>query len=72
MLAVFDTEKEVVLVMEYANGGELFDHVNSSSSSNSACCSYISTGGLCEHEARKIFRQLVSAVHYLHKVMTHR
>jgi serine/threonine protein kinase len=41
--------------MEYASGGELYD--------------YVSTyGSLPEPEARRIFRQIVSAVLYCHKV----
>lgn len=41
--------------MEYASGGELYD--------------YVSTyGSLPEAEARRIFRQITSAVLYCHKV----
>lgn len=41
--------------MEYADGGELYDFISS-------------RGKLCEKEARKLFRQIVSAVHHLHEV----
>lgn len=41
--------------MEYASGGELYD--------------YVSTyGSLPESEARRIFRQITSAILYCHKV----
>ena len=41
--------------MEYASGGELYDYINGKQ-------------GLCEEEARGFFRQIASAVHYLHMV----
>lgn len=41
--------------MEYANGGELYDYVSKN-------------GSLAEPEARRIFRQITSAVLYCHKV----
>jgi serine/threonine-protein kinase HSL1 (negative regulator of Swe1 kinase) len=41
--------------MEYASGGELYDHVSKH-------------GSLPESEARRIFRQITSAVLYCHKV----
>ena len=40
--------------MEYANGGELYDYVSKN-------------GSLPEAEARRIFRQITSAVLYCHK-----
>lgn len=54
-LAVFENKEKIILVMEYASGGELYD--------------YVSTfGSLPESEARRIFRQITSAVLYCHKV----
>ena len=41
--------------MEYASGGELYDYCNDKQ-------------GLYDDEARKFFRQIISAVHYLHTV----
>eukprot|EP00043_Microstomoeca_roanoka_P008382 m.80713 g.80713 ORF g.80713 m.80713 type:complete len:643 (+) comp14218_c1_seq2:357-2285(+) len=50
---VIETEDRYFLVLEYAPGGELFD--------------YIVTRSRCkEDEARFFFRQIVSAVHYMH------
>lgn len=40
--------------MEYASGGELYDYLNERKR-------------IPESEARGIFRQIVSAVHFLHK-----
>ncbi|KJE91120.1 5'-AMP-activated protein kinase catalytic subunit alpha-1 [Capsaspora owczarzaki ATCC 30864] len=51
---VIETSKHVVLVLEYMPGGELFDHI-------------VARQRLSEHEARKIARQLASALHYCHK-----
>lgn len=51
---VFENQDKIVLVMEWANGGELYDHINDKR-------------GLYDDEARKFFRQIASAVHYLHK-----
>ncbi|KAJ3308698.1 hypothetical protein HDV04_000954, partial [Boothiomyces sp. JEL0838] len=51
---MIDSEEDVYLVMEYARGGELLDYV-------------ISKRVLQENEARKLFRQLVSAVDYIHQ-----
>ena len=41
--------------MEYASGGELYDYLNRMKR-------------IPESQARAIFRQIVSAVHFLHKV----
>jgi len=43
--------------MEYASGGELYDYVSKN-------------GSLSEQEARRIFRQITSAVLYCHKVIS--
>lgn len=44
------------MVLEYASGGDLFDHIMNSSQK----C-------LPEHKARPIFHQVVQAVHHLHR-----
>ncbi|CAO4373796.1 unnamed protein product [Caenorhabditis nigoni] len=51
---VFENKDKIILVMEYSSGGELYDYV-------SRC------GSLPEAEARRIFRQITSAVLYCHK-----
>ncbi len=43
----------LVIVQEYVSGGELFDYL-------------VMKGSLSENEARKVFRQLLSAVKYCH------
>lgn len=52
---VFENKDKIILVMEYANGGELYDYVSK-------------FGSLPESESRRIFRQITSAVLYCHKV----
>ena len=47
----------MVLVMEYAAGGELYDYLSEKKV-------------LSESEARRIFRQVASACYYCHKVRT--
>uniref|UniRef100_A0AC35G5Y9 Protein kinase domain-containing protein n=1 Tax=Panagrolaimus sp. PS1159 TaxID=55785 RepID=A0AC35G5Y9_9BILA len=51
---VFENKDKIILVMEYASGGELYDYVSKN-------------GSLPEGEARRIFRQITSAVLYCHK-----
>ncbi|KAK0064239.1 NUAK family SNF1-like kinase 2, partial [Biomphalaria pfeifferi] len=51
---VFEKKDKIVLVMDYAQGGELYDYLNK-------------MGQLSEPEARRIFRQIVSAIHYCHQ-----
>ncbi|XP_015588740.1 serine/threonine-protein kinase SIK3 isoform X2 [Cephus cinctus] len=51
---VMETEKMIYLVTEYAPGGEIFDHL-------------VRNGRMAEPEARRVFRQIVQAVHYLHQ-----
>ncbi|KAI6207147.1 Protein kinase domain-containing protein [Aphelenchoides besseyi] len=51
---VFENKDKIILVMEYASGGELYDYVSK-------------FGSLAEAEARRIFRQITSAVLYCHK-----
>ncbi|XP_077273485.1 nuak family kinase 1 isoform X4 [Temnothorax americanus] len=51
---VFENREKMVLVMEYAAGGELYDYLSERKV-------------LGEHEARRIFRQIATAVFYCHK-----
>eukprot|EP00041_Stephanoeca_diplocostata_P020062 m.440212 g.440212 ORF g.440212 m.440212 type:complete len:472 (-) comp21465_c0_seq6:183-1598(-) len=53
MLEVIDTDDVLYLVLEFVPGGDLFDYV-------------IKHKRLLEHEARKMFRQILSAVEYCH------
>ncbi|NXW55797.1 MELK kinase, partial [Eurystomus gularis] len=50
---VMETRTKIFLVLEYCPGGELFDYI-------------ISKHHLSEDEARVFFRQIVSAVAYVH------
>lgn len=52
---VIDTPKELLLVMEYCPGGEIFDYL-------------IVHGRMKEKDARKYFRQIVSALDYCHSL----
>ncbi|XP_076173673.1 maternal embryonic leucine zipper kinase [Ptiloglossa arizonensis] len=52
---VIETESHYFMVMEYCSGGELFDHI-------------VEKNRLSETESRKFFRQIVSAVAYLHSL----
>jgi serine/threonine-protein kinase HSL1 (negative regulator of Swe1 kinase) len=54
-ILTFISYHQIILVMEYASGGELYDYVSKN-------------GSLPESEARRIFRQITSAVLYCHKV----
>ncbi|KAK9500157.1 hypothetical protein O3M35_001471 [Rhynocoris fuscipes] len=51
---VFENRDKMVLVMEYAAGGELYDYLSKQKV-------------LDESEARRIFRQIAMAVYYCHK-----
>ncbi|XP_064605467.1 NUAK family SNF1-like kinase 1 isoform X2 [Liolophura sinensis] len=51
---VFENKEKIVMVMDYASGGELYDYIKSRRRLN-------------DMDARKIFRQIVSAVHYCHE-----
>eukprot|EP00009_Paramoeba_aestuarina_P006555 CAMPEP_0201508824 /NCGR_PEP_ID=MMETSP0161_2-20130828/2054_1 /ASSEMBLY_ACC=CAM_ASM_000251 /TAXON_ID=180227 /ORGANISM="Neoparamoeba aestuarina, Strain SoJaBio B1-5/56/2" /LENGTH=643 /DNA_ID=CAMNT_0047903595 /DNA_START=39 /DNA_END=1970 /DNA_ORIENTATION=- len=52
--AVCETDRELLLVMELAKGGELFDHI-------------VAQGGAYpEEKAQKIVKQLFTAIDYLH------
>lgn len=50
---VFENKDRIILVMDCADGGELYDYINSNH--------------LTEKDARRIFRQIVSAIHYCHQ-----
>ncbi|KAK0097232.1 hypothetical protein PV326_002815 [Microctonus aethiopoides] len=52
---IIETETHYFMVMEYCSGGELFDHI-------------VEKNRLSETESRKFFRQIVSAVAYLHNL----
>lgn len=56
--AVFENSSKIVIVMEYASRGDLYDYISERQR-------------LSEHEARHFFRQVVSAVYYCHKVGWH-
>eukprot|EP00127_Corallochytrium_limacisporum_P006358 Clim_evm69s225 gene=Clim_evmTU69s225 len=51
---VIATPNDIFMVMEYVNGGELFDYI-------------VANGKMEEQEARKIFQQIVSGVDYCHR-----
>eukprot|EP00062_Callorhinchus_milii_P023282 gi/632982005/ref/XP_007907898.1/ PREDICTED: NUAK family SNF1-like kinase 1 [Callorhinchus milii] len=51
---VFENKDKIVIVMEYASKGELYDYISERRKLN-------------ERETRHFFRQIVSAVHYCHK-----
>ncbi|KAH8318048.1 hypothetical protein KR074_003620 [Drosophila pseudoananassae] len=53
-LSVFENREKMVLVMEFAAGGELYDYLSERKV-------------LSEKEARRIFRQVATAVYYCHK-----
>lgn len=52
---VFENSSKIVIVMEYASKGDLYDYISERQR-------------LSEQEARHFFRQVVSAVYYCHKV----
>lgn len=51
---VFENSSKIVIVMEYASRGDLYDYINERQR-------------LSERDARHFFRQIVSAVHYCHQ-----
>lgn len=53
-LTVFENREKMVLVMEFAAGGELYDYLSDRKV-------------LTEEEARRIFRQVSTAIYYCHK-----
>eukprot|EP01122_Echinamoeba_exundans_P014910 TRINITY_DN6874_c0_g1_i2.p1 TRINITY_DN6874_c0_g1~~TRINITY_DN6874_c0_g1_i2.p1 ORF type:complete len:649 (+),score=84.81 TRINITY_DN6874_c0_g1_i2:167-2113(+) len=52
---VLETDRDIYLVMEYVEGGELFDYI-------------VQRGKLPETEARAYFQQIISAVAYCHSL----
>lgn len=54
-LLVFENKDKIVIVMEYASRGDLYDYI-------------CDKRNISEREARHFFRQIVSAVHYCHQV----
>ncbi|KAI9342034.1 kinase-like domain-containing protein [Obelidium mucronatum] len=52
---VIDTPNELYLIMEYAAGGEIFDYL-------------VAHGRMKEKEARRHFRQIISAIEYCHEM----
>jgi serine/threonine protein kinase len=52
---VLETDRDIYLVMEYVEGGELFDYI-------------VQRGKLPEAEARAYFQQIISAVAYCHSL----
>ena len=55
LYSVIQTSTTIYLIMEYANGKELFDYINSKKK-------------LKEPEACKFFQQIISGIEYLHKL----
>lgn len=51
---VFENKDKIVIIMEYASKGELYDYISE-------------RRRLSERETRHFFRQIVSAVHHCHK-----
>ena len=54
---VMEDDYRILIVMENLTGGELFDYISNK-------------GSLDEREARRIFQQIVLAIHYCHEVHT--
>ena len=52
---MLETDKYIFLIMEYLEGGELYDYI-------------VASKRLSEQEAFKFFIQIISAVEYLHKL----
>lgn len=52
---VKETSTTLCMIMEYAEGGELFNYI-------------IGKGFLSEDESREIFQQIIDAIYYLHKM----
>lgn len=53
---VIETPTEIFLVMEYVDGGELFEYI-------------VQRGRLSETEARKFFQQIISGIEYCHRTI---
>ena len=52
---VKETTNTICMIMEYADGGELFNYI-------------INKGYLSENESRNIFQQIIDAIYYLHQI----
>lgn len=52
---VIDDGKKILIITEYASGGELFDYI-------------VQHGRVKEREATVFFRQVLSAIDYCHQV----
>ena len=52
---VKETSSTICLIMEFAEGGELFNHI-------------IEKGNLSEDESRNIFQQIIDTIDYLHQI----
>jgi 5'-AMP-activated protein kinase, catalytic alpha subunit len=52
---IIETQKQLYLIMEYANGGELFDYI-------------VNNSKIEEKEACHIFQQIISGIEYIHKL----
>ena len=55
MYQVKETLNTICMIMEYAEGGELFNYI-------------IEKGNLSEDESRNIFQQIIDAIYYLHQM----
>lgn len=53
LMQVIETEDKIFMVLEYCPGGELFDYI-------------VAKDRLPEDEARYFFRQIISALAYIH------
>ena len=58
-MQVFVTQQYLAIAMEYAAGGDMFEHV-------------VRKGGLKESEARWFFQQLLVGVDYVHRMVSFR
>ena len=52
---IIESEKELYMIMEYARGGELFEHI-------------VTHKRVREKDAARLLRQILSGVEYLHKL----
>jgi 5'-AMP-activated protein kinase catalytic alpha subunit len=52
---IIETQKQLYLIMEYANGGELFDYI-------------VNNAKINENEACHIFQQIISGIEHVHKL----
>ena len=52
---IIETPKQLYLIMEYANGGELFDYI-------------VEKNRVDENEACNFFQQIISGIDYIHKL----